>query len=437
MSIDIQLKDLAIICRGCLASSGEMKNMIQWGLVEDFCRLTNIQINRTDEISPLLCHNCEEVILKCRKFISQCRESDLFLKNVKKESTSKNTGDLSKENTVSLTFEHDNLYIDISAPNMETKIYLPCPMCCERFQKRTDLSNHLSKRHKKDVIINQRYYCYEESCIYKKGSDNNKYFSGRKYLNQHMYKVHKDKMIFCNNCNSNFSNDAEYKRHVQTCNYIYICQVCNREFKTNDRLLVHLLRKHPEIHKQYKNERAQKRKQIMSSNSKKIRVESDTDICDSPKRSFATQTLLENIKNDVTLSWQPDKFGTKKDEISTQTVFEDLLSLKTQNSEDESIFFSETMSDIQTQTIPFEFGLSRSNKETITSQTQSPDLSIKETQTCFCLSKTFKCDNFLNNFCTTSTETQTLDLRALDSDLLSFNSTETQTCFDDDMNKDL
>lgn len=45
MSIDIKLKDLALICRGCLASSGQMKNMIEWDLVEDFYKLTNIQVS--------------------------------------------------------------------------------------------------------------------------------------------------------------------------------------------------------------------------------------------------------------------------------------------------------------------------------------------------------------------------------------------------------
>ena len=319
---------------------------------------------------------------------------------------------------------------------MAEKIYLPCPLCSENFQKRNDLSQHLNKKHKKNYKINQRYYCIE-NCVYNKLSGKEKFFNGRKYLNQHIFKVHKEKLFLCNHCGLNFSNEAECKRHSNICNYIYICQVCNKEFKTNDRLLVHLLRKHPDLHKQYKSEKAEKRKKTMSCNSKKLKIETEIDICDSPKRSFATQTLLKNLKNDVTLSWQPEKFGTKKDEISTQTVFEHhpFSSIK---SEEDSIFFSETvsLSDIQTQTIPFEFGLSRSNKETLTSETQSPDLSIKETQTCFCLSKSIKCDGFLNNFCTTSTETQTLDFR-LDNDLLSFNSTETQTYFDDDINKGL
>uniref|UniRef100_A0A2A4IUZ5 Uncharacterized protein n=1 Tax=Heliothis virescens TaxID=7102 RepID=A0A2A4IUZ5_HELVI len=169
----------------------------------------------------------------------------------------------------------------------------------------------------------------------------------------------------------------------------------------------------------------------------------EINFCDSPKKSSATQ-IPEDIKNDVTLpAWQSNE--TKTDEISTQVAFEDLLSLKSQNSEDE-IFFSEgvSLSDIQTQTFPLEFGLSRSNKETQScknSETQSPDLSIKETQTCCCHydspKPNFKLFDSLSSSPAsvnhTSTETQTGDLKmTLKSDvLLNFISTETQTCSDE------
>lgn len=252
--------------------------------------------------------------------------------------------------------------------------------------------------------------------------------------------------------------------------------------------MVHLKRKHPDVHQRYKNENAEKRRSENANEAKKKKTVMEApaetviteelatgtvtetwifnetenknetssktreDVCDSPKKSFATQ-IPEDIRNDVTLSsWQSkNDFETKTDEISTQVAYEDLLSLKSQNSEDE-IFFSDpvSLSDIQTQTFPLEFGLSRSNKETQSSknsQTQSPDFSIKETQTCFCHFESpkpnFKLFDSLSSspasINQTSAETQTADPRhSVKSDvLLSFSSAETQTCFDASSNESL
>lgn len=204
------------------------------------------------------------------------------------------------------------------------------------------------------------------------------------------------------------------------------------------------------MHEQYKRDKkAKKRIAETVTECKKVKMDDKVDyMYDSPKRSLATQTKPEdNIRNDVALpSWRTDN-EAKTDEISTQTVFEDLLSLKSQTSEDD-MYFSETvsLSDIQTQTFPIEFGLSKSNKETITSETQSPDLSIKETQTCVCL-----CDTPRLNFkpfdsvsssplsiSLASAETQTGEFKfdVKSDDLLSFHSTETQTCFDEELGKE-
>lgn len=364
-------------------------------------------------------------------------------------------------NNVINTLGDDKLIVTITAPDMNSKILLTCPFSCnETFIKKNDLLIHLVKEHQysKDYFIELRYNCSYDGCAYNHGP-RKKWFSGRKFLNQHFNKVHRDKIFHCTTCNSAFSTNSDYTRHLKGCNLQYICHICNISYSTNEKYLVHLLRKHPEYHKKYKmDRRAEKRKSKLENENKKVRSNSEKMadyICDSPKRTFATQTLnaVDSIKNDVSLSsWRcsvKSDYETKTDEISTQTVFEDLLSLKSQTSEDESIFFSETvsLSDIQTQTFPIEFGLSRSNKETITSETQSPDLSIKETQTCVCLYDPPKLNFRLfdsvssspSNSNLTSTETQTGELRtSLRSDvLLSFNSTETQTCFDETSNNDL
>ncbi|XP_045541139.1 uncharacterized protein LOC106721709 [Papilio machaon] len=347
------------VCRGCLNASGEMKNMIEYGLLEDFYKFSEVKVDKPDMLSGFLCSSCEEALMECRVFRLLCQQTDNILKNAMK-------------------------------------------------------------------VIKMLFTIH---------------FSGRKFLNQHYNNVHKAKNINCGTCGLSFPTQTAFERHLHTCNYTYECTNCHQVYKTNERLLVHLMRKHPILHQQYKNERkAEKRK---------LKIESKPEIeyfCDSPKRSFATQTLRpeDNIKNDITLpSWPEKSDDTKTDEISTQTVFEDLLSLKSQASEDDPIYFSESVSDIQTQTFSKEFGLNKSNKETITSETQSPDLSIKETQTCLCLydSPKFNCKLFESVSSSpvmnlTSTETQTADFGSIDA-FLGFNTAETQTSFDEILNSDL
>ncbi|XP_039763009.1 uncharacterized protein LOC120635871 [Pararge aegeria] len=467
---DLCSLDLSLICRGCLATSGEMKNMVEWGLLDDFHRLTNVQVNTSDNPSLLLCLKCEDVLYRCRCFKVTSQVSDQMLKSAiekkqSKESLERTTAPKSEEasnsqdNLIHSELTSKSVIMKITAPNMDRKINLPCHYCQSNFLKKTDLVHHLLKQHKvaKDFAVDLKFYCHIQDCSYYINSGKEKFFTGRKYLNQHAFKVHGEK-VNCSVCELSFANDVAYKRHLRTCNYLYMCQVCDVQYNTNEKLLIHLLRKHPDLHEQYKNERkAQKRRSENCVDTKKIKNDRSQDgdkgdaFCDSPKRSFATQTLeLErHIKNDVTLpSWHAERMDeTKKDEMSTQTVFEDLLSLKSNMSEDDAMFSdSVSLSDIQTQTLPLEFGLSRVNKETITSETQSPDLSIKETQTCLCLYESpkpnFRCIDSVSSSPSTfsmltSTETQTLDLRgSLYNDLLSFSSAETQTCFDDDSSKD-
>lgn len=309
----------------------------------------------------------------------------------------------------------------ITAPNSELKIHLSCPYCSKNdFLKKSDLLNHIVRCHggSKDFVVELKYYCPNTECSYHRESKKGKFFHGRKFLNQHIIKVHNNASIYCRECKLRFPTDSHFNRHLKTCNYVYLCQMCNVNYKTNQLLQVHLLRKHPDVHKQYKGQckiERQKQKLENENCAKKIKLDTSEYLCCSPKRSFATQTFEENIRNDVRLpSWQADKADEiKRDEISTQTF--DMLN--SQMCEDESIFSSETvsLSDIQTQTTPVEFGLCRSNKETITSETQSPDLSIKETQTCLCLYDSPKPFRLLESVSSspssmfTSTETQTLD----------------------------
>ncbi|CAH0404158.1 unnamed protein product [Chilo suppressalis] len=442
--------------------SGEMKDMFEWGLAEDFSKYTEVQVVSTESISRLLCVKCEETLEKCKDFKMQCGQSDRLLRNLVKKTTQSPLPQAEDVKTSCILYD-DRLTVTITANDTKERIYYPCPyQCVDKFLKKHDLLMHLVKNHKvpETFKIDLKYYCSYLNCSYNIFAGS-KWFSGRKFLNQHYKKVHMSKIYSCAVCNSKFATDSDFNRHLRSCNQSFECEACDAKYTCKERLTVHLLRRHPELHKLYKDEkRARKRKVNQDTETKKAKIDSDKIadyIRDSPKRTSSTQTsILEaNIKNDVTLiPWNSmpgkgDYTEAKTDEISTQTVFEDLLSIKSQTSEDDSIFFSETvsLSDIQTQTFPLEFGLSRSNKKTVTSGTQSPDLSIKETQTCFCLYHSPKpnyrlFDSIFSSPSSTnliSAETQTCETRSnIKSDvLLSFNSAETQTHFNEDMSKDI
>ncbi|XP_075989898.1 uncharacterized protein LOC142985548 [Anticarsia gemmatalis] len=531
-----------LICRGCLKEWGPMKNMFHWGLDEDFFRYTDIPRAQSEGLSELICATCEADLMTTKQFKDRCQQSDKVLKlKIVKQSNPVKTEVQCK---VTPIFESDQLLIlNVTAPDPDDKILLPCPYGCnEKSANKNHLYYHLCKVHNtnKNLTLDIRYYCTFADCVYSV-EYLKKYFSGRKFLNQHYNRIHKEKQFNCESCNAQFAMTTDYERHLKSCNLVFMCSICHVSYATNESYLVHLKRKHPDLHKQYKLEKkAKKRRVCNTENVKRKRKKSKSDMATlavkdkedvatpvvKETESVATQeikegslatptdeddsqplatlkstnipswqlqenfeieipiefsepeidveikseeeeTIVDGIIDDepevyhseltntfknsstqipedlseTSLPWNKNYFEIQTDDMSTQTVFEDLLSIKSQQSEDE-IFFSESvsLSDIQTQTLPFDFALNRCNKETQSCIPVSPDLSIKETQTCLCLSESTK-QNFRlfdslssspGSSNLTSTETQTHDPRmSVKSDvLLSFSSAQTQTCFD-------
>ncbi|CAB3242580.1 unnamed protein product [Arctia plantaginis] len=584
-----------LVCRGCLKRSGVMKNLVEWGLDVDFFAYTDVPRDPSEGMPELICDGCEANLQSAKNFKIKCQQSDIILRsNMKKKTPSRNT--VSQAHVTSVLRNKMLLYL-ITAPNPEDKIPLKCPhkFCNSEFYKKIHVITHLRKAHNisAEFEIHQQFYCTEKNCVYNLTSEPSKFFTGRKFLNQHYSKMHNDKVYSCESCHKKFPKVTDYYRHLKSCNLMYVCSSCNSSYTSHESYLVHLLRRHPDLHAKYKEEKKAKKRLTEKSDEDtdvnnvqlptKIRkdnlvektkekmteeikpnklVESSflqqtesnitrftplelnidvfetsipplqyiaeidseetpfvaqeytiqENICgesiaesfaenltvaeaytikektddkvipenekrnsnqigeesldrhiskrsdgvdvnnemESLKKSSATQ-IPEDITNDVSLSAWSNKNDFELQNESTQTVFEDMLSMRSQNS-DEEIYFSESvsLSDIQTQTAPFEFGLIRCNKETqsCTSQTQSPDLSIKETQTCFCLfdSPNFNFGHFVDSLPSNSasgnfisTETQTSDFRtAIRSDvLLSFSSAETQTCFEEATNSSM
>lgn len=246
-----------LVCRGCLAEWGEMKNMHEWGLDADFFRYTNIPWVSLQGLPVLLCSECEEDLNKTKSFVDRCQESDKIAKrklNIEKKEKPKVS-----QCHVSSNLEEDKLIFSITSPDPDDKIMLPCPFltCTSRFPKKWLLNQHLTKNHKiaANFKIEQHYYCTIVGCAYSYNSVPNKYFSDRKFLNQHFNKLHKDKNYSCAKCKKMFALKSDLYRHLRTCNLIYTCTMCKKEYTSNESYLVHLKRRHPHIHTKYKQEK--------------------------------------------------------------------------------------------------------------------------------------------------------------------------------------
>ncbi|CAD0207101.1 unnamed protein product [Chrysodeixis includens] len=80
--LETPLDPTAVVCRGCLAESGEMKNIYEWGLAEDYFLITAIaETLRKPGLSELLCSKCEETLNSFKQFRKRCQASDHHLKS--------------------------------------------------------------------------------------------------------------------------------------------------------------------------------------------------------------------------------------------------------------------------------------------------------------------------------------------------------------------
>lgn len=164
-----------------------------------------------------------------------------------------------------------------------------CPEenCNSVFKKSPHLTMHLVKHHKigkLGLLTNQcvsRFFCPVEGCIYNnKTAADCKSFSQNRLLKQHYMKVHGQKKYECVKCETKFSIQSIYKRHLNECGNMFYCEACGWQYNNKGSLVLHLSRKHPDLHLLYKqnkyklcNTSASKAPQtIDDSNSKKLPI---------------------------------------------------------------------------------------------------------------------------------------------------------------------
>lgn len=135
-----------------------------------------------------------------------------------------------------------------------------CPVenCNSVFKKSPHLTMHLAKHHKIGKLglltkqCNSRFFCPVQKCTYNKSTADCKSFSQNRLLKQHYMKVHGQKKYECVKCDTKFSIQSIYKRHLNECGNMFYCEACGWEYNNKGSLVLHLSRKHPDLHRLYK-----------------------------------------------------------------------------------------------------------------------------------------------------------------------------------------
>lgn len=243
--------------------------MYEWDLCDDFYKFTDVQVKRSEGLSEMLCAICEDVLNKCISFRTQCMRSDLIMrdkqvvevKNLQEQDCLPIVKAEEKlpQDLVNSVRKRNEIIFNMSFPQMDSKMRIPCAICKKIFYKPKVLITHLKEDHQMSQKVLFHYYCPYLNCNYFIDSGKDKYFNERKYLNQHLNKVHAPRTLTCVNCKATFPRESDLHRHIKVCSQIFKCHDCGISYSRKEPYLVHLLRKHPEAHKKYKEDKILKR----------------------------------------------------------------------------------------------------------------------------------------------------------------------------------
>lgn len=141
--------------------------------------------------------------------------------------------------------------IKISAENIEKKCYV-CEDCEKSFNSDQSMKKHILIEHHQIFIgkekaskISYRFNCPVTNCRRSLKLDK-EFFTSRKHLQQHYYKVHNSEKFNCTKCCKKFSTEMLRNLHVKNCGKVFTCH-CNCCFNSKEALQTHQRRKHPEI----------------------------------------------------------------------------------------------------------------------------------------------------------------------------------------------
>lgn len=144
--------------------------------------------------------------------------------------------------------------VKVTVENIEDKTYV-CNNdgCSQPFNSEKSLKKHLC--HHFDIPINKdpgskvlyRFNCPISTCRRSLKMEK-EYFTTRKHLHQHYFKVHNTGKFICSNtsCDKKFSTELLRNLHLKNCGKTFSCH-CGGSFNSNEALLTHQKRKHPTI----------------------------------------------------------------------------------------------------------------------------------------------------------------------------------------------
>lgn len=141
--------------------------------------------------------------------------------------------------------------VNVTVGNIEEKSYACNKIgCLQKFNSEKSLKKHLSQHYgvlSKDesTRIHYRFSCPIKTCRRSLKMDS-EYFTSRKHLFQHYYKVHDIKKFSCSHqpCDKKFSTEMLLNLHLKNCGRTFTCH-CECAFNSKEALLTHQKRKHP------------------------------------------------------------------------------------------------------------------------------------------------------------------------------------------------
>lgn len=220
--------------------------------------------------------------------------------------------------------ENDLIVVDVkvTVDNIENKAYV-CnePSCGQQFSSEKSIKKHLIMIHhsliikqEKSAKISYRFNCPIATCRRSLKMDK-EYFTSRKHLHQHYFKVHNSQKFDCTNtdCDKKFSTELLRNLHQRSCGKIFTCH-CNCCFNSKEALQTHQRRKHPLMV-------AQRKDKIRKNNSIRKRPDMSP-----PTRTISTTTaglgLWNSIENLPTAATNTSSVFTSTDQPVSSTSCE-------------------------------------------------------------------------------------------------------------------
>lgn len=144
--------------------------------------------------------------------------------------------------------------VKVTAENIEDKAYV-CNNdgCFQQFNSEKSLKKHLYQHSDMSLEtitmpkILYRFNCPISTCRRSLKMEK-EYFTTRKHLFQHYFKVHNTGKFLCTNinCDKKFSTELLRNLHLKNCGKTFTCH-CGCSYNSNEALLTHQKRKHPTI----------------------------------------------------------------------------------------------------------------------------------------------------------------------------------------------